>query len=195
MQILNIEVRITGIMPTHTPHLWVANHISWLDIPLLGGLAPHAVFVSKEEVRSWPLIGGLAAGAGTVFMQRGSGSEGARTAIVEGLTTGRHIVIFPEGTTTDGHTVKRFHARLLQPAIDCQAPLLPIAIRYVTDDGQPARAAAYIDQDHILSSVGRVLSTRKLVAQVHLLETIDTNENTPRRQLADQAQRSISHTF
>ena len=195
MRILNIEVRMVGQLPTDAPHLWIANHISWLDIPLLGGLAPHAVFVSKQEVRSWPIIGNLAAAAGTLFMQRGSGSEGARSAITEGLTTGRHIVIFPEGTTTNGHKVKRFHPRLFQPAIDCRASLLPIAIRYVSPDGKLTRAAAYIDDDHILASIGRVLATRKLVAQVHLLETIDTNEPTPRNQLADLAQHRISQAL
>lgn len=195
MRILNIEVRIAGHLPTDTPHLWIANHISWLDIPLLGSLAPHAVFVSKQEVRTWPIIGDLAAAAGTLFMQRGSGSDGARSAIAEGLATGRHIVIFPEGTTTDGRKVKRFHARLFQPAIDCRASLLPIAIRYVSSDGKLTRAAAYIDDDHILGSIGRVLATRKLVAQVHLLETINTQEPTPRNRLADMAQHRISQAI
>lgn len=195
MRILNIEVSITGHLPTDSPHLWIANHISWLDIPLLGCLTPHAVFVSKQEVQSWPIIGSLAAAAGTLFMQRGSGSEGARAAIAEGLATGRHIVIFPEGTTTDGHKVKRFHARLFQPAIDCRASLLPIAIRYVLADGKLARSAAYIDDDHILGSLGRILATRKLVAQVHLLETINTHEPAPRNQLAGLAQHRISQAL
>lgn len=128
-------------------------------------------------------------------MQRGSGSEGARAAIAEGLATGRHIVIFPEGTTTDGHKVKRFHARLFQPAIDCRASLLPIAIRYVLADGKLARSAAYIDDDHILGSLGRILATRKLVAQVHLLETINTHEPAPRNQLAGLAQHRISQAL
>jgi len=195
IRILNIEVSITGHLPTDAPHLWIANHISWLDIPLLGSLAPHAVFVSKQEVRSWPVIGSLAAAAGTLFMQRGSGSEGARSAITEGLSTGRHIVIFPEGTTTDGHKVNRFHARLFQPAIDCRASLLPIAIRYISHDGKLARTAAYIDDDHILGSIGRVLATRKLFAQVHLLETIDTHEPAPRNQLAELAKHRISQAL
>lgn len=195
MRILNIDVQVAGDLPIHTSHLWVSNHISWLDIPLLGSLAPHAVFVSKEEVRSWPVIGNLAAGAGTLFMRRGSGSEGARTAINEGLSTGRHIVIFPEGTTTDGHQVKRFHARLLQPAIDCQTPLLPIAIRYLSTEGEVARAAAYIGDDHILGSIGRVLSTRKLVAHVHLLAPIETHPTTPRSQLADTAHQRIAQAI
>ncbi len=195
LRILNIEIHVQGSLPENAPQLWVSNHISWLDIPLLGSLAPHAVFVSKQEVRSWPVIGNLAAAAGTLFMQRGSGSEGARAAIAEGLLSGRHIVIFPEGTTTDGHKVKRFHARLFQTAIDCRASVRPIAIRYRLPDGRLARSAAYIDNDHILGSIGRILATRRLIAEVYLLDTIDTHESTTRNQLAELAQHRISQVI
>lgn len=172
IEILQINVIVSGSPPASTAHLWVANHISWLDIPLLGSLAPHAVFVSKQEVRSWPIVGNLAAAADTLFMQRGSGSNGARNAITEGLAAGRHVVVFPEGTTSEGSEVKRFHARLFQSAIDVNAPVLPIAIRYLAADGTLARAAAYIDDDHILGSIARILASRRLVAVVQLLDPI-----------------------
>lgn len=195
LNILNIEVELTGLMPDDPALLWVANHISWLDIPLLGSLAPNVVFVSKQEVRSWPVIGTLAAATGTLFMQRGSGSDAARSAISEGLVTGRHVVIFPEGTTSDGRGVKRFHARLFQAAIDCRVPLLPIAIRYLSSDNKPARAAAYIDDEPILGSIGRVLATKKLTARVHLLEPIRIDQPLTRNQSADLAQLRISRAI
>jgi len=100
-------------------------------------------------------------------------------------------VIFPEGTMTDGRQVKRFHARLFQPAIDSTAPILPIAIRYKSTDGARSRSAAYIDEDHILGSLVRVLSTRRLLAEVILLAPIETDEQPQRGALAKQAQQLI----
>jgi 1-acyl-sn-glycerol-3-phosphate acyltransferase len=193
IQILQIKVVVRGCLPASTAHLWVANHISWLDIPLLGSLAPNAVFVSKKEVQSWPVIGSLATAVGTLFMQRGTGSNGARNAISDGLATGRHVVVFPEGTTTEGSVVKRFHARLFQSAIDVRAPILPIAIRYLAWDGKLARAAAYIDDDHILGSFLSILASRQLVAIVHVLEPIVLDEPIARDRLAADARERVMH--
>ncbi len=167
--LLGVSVEVRGAPPASGAALWVANHISWLDIPLLGGLAPGVVFLAKAEIRRWPIIGTLATGAGTLYLRRGSGSEAAYQAIVTGLETGRHIAIFPEGTTTPGDRVRRFHPRLFQAVLDHPAPVQPIVIRYRDATSYPARSAAYVDDDSFLGSLWRVLRADTLVAQVHFL--------------------------
>lgn len=182
--ILNIQTVIEGDRPTPCGQLWLANHVSWLDIPLLGGLLPHTVFLSKAEIRHWPLIGRLATHAGTLFMTRGAGSRGAHIALTEGLKRHQQVVIFPEGTTTVGLEVKRFHARLIQPALDAPAPVQPVALRYLTADGELDRSAAYIDDDSLLISLWRILRAKKMHVRVRFLECIpvqpiDAAEPTP----------------
>lgn len=165
--VLGVQVRIHGVVPEPGAALWVANHISWLDIPLLGGLAPEVVFLAKNEIRHWPIIGTLATGAGTLYMQRGQGSEAAYQAMVSGLINGRRIALFPEGTTTLGNEVRRFHPRLFQAAMDQSAPIQPITIRYRDTTGCPARSAAYIDDDGFMGSLWRVMTANELIAEVH----------------------------
>lgn len=170
--ILNIQTEIEGDRPAECGHLWLANHVSWLDIPLLGGLLSHTVFLSKAEIRRWPIIGRLAAQAGTLFMTRGAGSRGAHIALTEGLKRNQQVVIFPEGTTTLGLGVNRFHARLIQPALDAPAPVQPVALRYVTAEGRVDRRAAYIDDDRLTTSLWRILRAKKMRVRVRFLDCI-----------------------
>ncbi|MHB8920407.1 MAG: lysophospholipid acyltransferase family protein [Halothiobacillus sp.] len=197
---LNIRSTIEGQYPGNTGHLWLANHVSWLDVPLLGGLMPYTVFLSKEEIKHWPIIGALASGAGTLFMERGAGSEAARIALTEGLKRNRHVVIFPEGTTTAGHHVKRFHARLVQPALDAHAPVQPVALRYFLSNGRVDRRAAYIDDDSMLGSMWRILRAREIRVRVQFLEPIPASSTTATAfnrddiaRLAEQRIRAVLH--
>ena len=109
----------------------VSNHLSYFDILLYGATFP-CVFVSKAEVRSWPLLGILAAFGGTVFIDRGRASSAAAgakqiTALLEG---GVPVLLFPEGTSSDGSQVLRFHASLFAPAVAARAPVTPASIEY-----------------------------------------------------------------
>lgn len=128
-RILGFHVEVKGRLPS-PPALLVANHSSWLDIMLLGGLT-ETRFLSKAEVRAWPLIGWLAAVAGTLFIKRGQGETAAMNdAIAVSLTNQGLVALFPEGTTTDGADVRPFFPRLLAAAIETQTPVIPVAIRY-----------------------------------------------------------------
>ncbi len=196
--VLGVQVRIHGEIPQGAG-LWVANHISWLDIPLLGGLGCHAVFLSKEEISRWPLIGALATGAGTLYMRRGAGTDTARVAMREGLAAHKRIIIFPEGTTTRGAEVQRFHPRLFQPALDQRAPVIPIALRYrCAEANEPARAAAYIDDDHFLGSLWRIARAKHLIAEVLICpaqptQTLDAD--TRRDAIAQSAEHAVRHAL
>jgi 1-acyl-sn-glycerol-3-phosphate acyltransferase len=147
--------------------LLVANHISWIDIYVINAALPSA-FVSKEEVRHWPLIGWLAARHDTIFLRRGSRGHArlinAEVAAV--LAQGKHVAVFPEGTTTDGRSLLHFHAALIQPALAAGKPVLPVAISYWEVDGQRSLAPRY-DGDITLGQCTRaILSRRRLVARL-----------------------------
>ena len=175
--------------------LWLPNHISWLDIPLLGGIRPGTVFLAKSEIRRWPVIGRLARLAGTEFIERGRGSEAAAAAVADGLSRGRQMVVFAEGTTSDGHGVRRFHARLLGPAIESGSAVVPVALRYRDMDGRPTTAPAFIGQEPLWPSLWRVLSAPGLEAHIDLLEPILPGPDESRSELARRAHHAVAATI
>lgn len=122
----------------------VCNHVSWLDIFVINALTP-AAFVSKDDVKHWPLIGWLCAHTETIFLERGSRAAAQRTreTMIGHLQSAVHVAVFPEGTTTGGERVLPFHAALFQSAIDAAVPVVPLALRYTDHAGNPSRAPAY----------------------------------------------------
>ncbi|PXX90223.1 1-acyl-sn-glycerol-3-phosphate acyltransferase [Marinobacter vulgaris] len=138
------------------PVLYVSNHISWSDIPVLGGMVPLR-FLSKAEVGRWPVIGWLATQAGTLFIQRGGGKAGqARCEIADTLRSGQSVLVFPEGTTTAGVTVLPFHSRLLNAAADAGVDIQPISIGYLRN-GHPDHLAPFIGDDEFQPHLVRLL--------------------------------------
>ncbi|MGB8768386.1 MAG: lysophospholipid acyltransferase family protein [Candidatus Korobacteraceae bacterium] len=131
---INVQLSRTGDFPSGG--LIVSNHLSYLDILVFSAAVP-CIFVSKADVQRWPIFGRYARWAGTVFVHRHDRADAARAnvSVAESLTSGVPVVLFPEGTTTDGHTVLRFHSTMLQPAIDAAAQVTPCAIAYELDDG------------------------------------------------------------
>lgn len=172
LRILGIRLQVRGTPPAHGPVLLVANHISWLDILVLHA-ARHCRFVSKSEIRRWPLVGTLATGAGTLYIERDKRRDALRVVhhMAESLRAGDVVAVFPEGTTTDGLGVLPFHANLLQAAISAQAPIQPVGLRFVdAASGQTALSPAYLDDDTLVGSVWRVLNGPPVVAVVHFGE-------------------------
>ncbi|MBS7689693.1 1-acyl-sn-glycerol-3-phosphate acyltransferase [Pseudomonas lalucatii] len=190
--VLPFRLRVEGELP-RAPMLWVSNHVSWTDIPLLGMLAPLS-FLSKAEVRDWPLAGWLAHKAGTLFIRRGSGDSGLLgQQLGAHLRRGRHLLIFPEGTTTDGQSVRTFHSRLLSSAIDSGVALQPVAIRY-RRDGQVCPVAPFIGDDDMLSHLLRLLQSEVAEVQIQLLPPI-ASHGLNRNELARRAQAAVSHAL
>ncbi len=169
---LPFEVRMTGELPDR-PMLWVANHLSWSDIPFLGMLRP-MTFLAKADILKWPLVGWLTEEAGTQFIQRGSGDSSTLTQLLaDELKQGRNLLIFPEGTTTDGTSVRTFHSRLLGCAIDAGVPVQPVAIRYLREDAVDP-IAPFIGDDDLLSHLFRMLREDTAVVEIKLLSPILT---------------------
>lgn len=164
LDLFNIQIRVEG-SGLKGPRLLVANHVSWLDISVIGSLEPTR-FVAKSEIRSWPIAGALANVCGTFYIRRGKG--GARPLLekaVPHLQGGGSFVVFPEGTTTDGTSVLPFHARLFQAAIDAKCAVQPIALRFGRGaDG--SRVAPFIGNDDLASHMLRLLKEPSLVVDV-----------------------------
>lgn len=185
---LPFKVRVIGQLPQQ-PMLWVSNHVSWTDIPLLGMLTPLS-FLSKAEVRSWPVAGWLALKAGTLFIRRGGNdSQLLRKQISQHLQRACALLIFPEGTTTDGRSLRTFHGRLLASAIDTHTPLQPVALRYLRN-GKIDTLAPFIGDDDLLSHLMRLFSQDCGEVEIHLLRPI-ASAGEERAALAFKAQQAV----
>lgn len=152
--------------------LFVANHVSWLDIMVLAVACP-THFLAKSEVAAWPLFGWLCRRVGTAFIRRGAG-DGAQAAAEELVwrlqrRDGR-MLVFPEGTSTDGRSVRRFHARLFQAAERAQCPVQALALRYPDADGSGTHPAVpFVGDDELLGHLWRLLGERGVLAEVSCL--------------------------
>lgn len=170
---LGVTVQVHGVMPREHA-LWVSNHISWIDIPVIGALT-RVFFLSKAEVARWPLMGRLARAGGTLFIQRGSGdSDKVRQQITGFLQQKLPILFFPEATTTDGQQVRRLHGRLLQSAIDSQTPVQPVVMCYVTAQGQLDLVIPFIGEISFAEHLQQVLAHPAVTAHVLVLPKISS---------------------
>ncbi|HKT41253.1 MAG TPA: lysophospholipid acyltransferase family protein [Rhodanobacteraceae bacterium] len=178
--------------PLHDPVMFVANHGSWMDITVLHAIRP-ADFVAKAEIGHWPLVGWMARRGGTIFHQRGSTDSLAQVMSVmsDRLRTGRSIAAFPEGGTAPAGTLKVFHARILQAALDAAAPVQPVALRYLRN-GVPAPDLLFTRGESFLHNIGRVLATRTLTAEVHFLKPVVFDPEGGRRRMAETARAEIA---
>ena len=163
-----IALEVHGMPAVQGPVLLVSNHISWLDIPVMHA-ARFCRFVSKDDVRSWPLIGPLATAAGTLYIARNSRRDARRMvqAMAQSLQQGDVLAVFPEGTTGDGLSLLPFHSNLLQSAVKADAPVQPVALRFVDAEQQVSVAPSYAGDTSLWTSIWRTLRADGLVAQVH----------------------------
>lgn len=175
-RILGVKIKTYGSALTEKT-LFVSNHISWLDILVIGSLVP-VNFLSKHEVKTMPVFGWLATRAGTLYIKRGkhgSASE-ASSEITAALNQRHNSLIFAEGTTTDGH-IKKFHSRLMQSAIDAHAMVQPIAIFYPVinpETGNPEinPATLFMGDTSTGESFNLIARAPGIDVEVHFLEPI-----------------------
>jgi 1-acyl-sn-glycerol-3-phosphate acyltransferase len=154
------------------PALIVSNHISWLDISVIHA-ARHCRFVSKSDVRDWPLVGRLASGSRTLFIERSSRKDALRMVkdMADAMKEGDVVAVFPEGTTSDGRDLLPFHANLIQSAIQADAPVQPMSLKFVdARTGETSFAPCYIGDDTLIGSMWRTLTAPPILAVVHFGE-------------------------
>ena len=153
--------------------LLVSNHISWLDIIVIGQYLP-AYFVAKSDILSWPIIGYLSKQSGTIFIRRGDKKHIKATAekMVWVLKQNSNIIAFPEGTTTRGDEVLDFHASLFQPALLTRSAIQPVALQY---QGVAAEQAPFIGDDDFVPHLIKMLSLDKIEVRVCFLPVIKSS--------------------
>jgi 1-acyl-sn-glycerol-3-phosphate acyltransferase len=168
LAIMGVDLTVRGTPPAAGPLLVVSNHISWLDIMVLNAAAP-ARFVSKADVKRWPLLGALIGGAGTLFIERESRRDAMRVVhhMADALRQGDVVAVFPEGTTGNGQGVLPFHANLLQAAVSAPAPVQPVGLAYVDGrTGQRSEVPVYVGDTTLVASLWRTLGASGLQAVV-----------------------------
>ncbi|MCX5394659.1 lysophospholipid acyltransferase family protein [Streptomyces sp. NBC_00094] len=184
-----VRVRFTGAAaPAAGPLLVVANHVSWLDIPLLAAVLPGRM-VAKAEVRHWPVLGTIAALGGTLFIDRDRlrALPGTVRAMAGTLAGGGRVIAFPEGSTWCGRAGGRFRPAVFQAALDSGTDVQPVRI-----DFRPTGAAAYVGDDPLGASLWRLVATRRVTADVRILDPIAGGGHPDRRSLAAAAERAVA---
>lgn len=177
-RVFNIEVRVHGHQEHKAIALWASNHVSWLDIPVLGSSA-RVFFLAKAEIEQWPLVGKLAKSGGTLFIKRGSGdSSKIREQITGFLNRDIPVLFFPEATTSDGTHILRIHGKLFAAAIKTNQPVQVALICYVNQHGQLDTVAPFVGNVSITSHFFKVLEMSKVTAHVMLMPAISTEGHT-----------------
>lgn len=193
MRICGVHIEeLAGNAPVLACSMVVANHVSWLDIFVINAVHP-CRFVAKAEIRAWPVLGWLAALAGTIFISRGSKRDLRKIfqGLVDKLQAGERIGVFPEGTTAAQGSLLPFHANLFEAAIDAKVPVQPFAVSYVDAAGLPHASADFIGDMTFAQSMVQILCGPPITARLACLAPIAA-DGAHRRELAAQAQAAVA---
>lgn len=175
--------------PINHPTLIISNHVSWLDILVIGGLY-EVHFLSKEEVKKWPIIGFLTVISGTLLIKRGSGSEGAINEIQQALLKGDNVSFFPEGTTSSGFETKAFHSRLLKSAYQTDASISVLSLSYSTDNKTRDEKMGWKKQI-LFNHLFYVLGQKTSFVKVNLVQEVKQYQHMQRKELAQHCRQLI----
>ena len=191
LAICNVRVEGAPGVPVLDHALFVANHISWLDIFVINSLYP-CRFVAKAEIRAWPVLGWLAAAAGTVFIARGNRRELRHIfqGIVAVLGQGERVAFFPEGTVAQQGTVLPFHANLFEAAVDARVAVQPCALAYLDAAGNWHRGVDYTGDVSFVDSILTILKGSPVRARLACLTPLE-GSGAHRRELAQAAHDAI----
>jgi 1-acyl-sn-glycerol-3-phosphate acyltransferase len=192
LAICNVRAESVPGAPALEHAMFVANHISWLDIFVINSLYP-CRFVAKAEIRSWPVLGWLARAAGTVFIARGNRRELRHIfkGLLSVLQEGERVAFFPEGTVAHQGQVLPFHANLFEAAIDARVPVQPCALAYLDAQGAWHPGVDYVGDITFLQSIVKILTGPKVEARLACLAPLE-GEGSHRRELAQAAHDAIS---
>jgi 1-acyl-sn-glycerol-3-phosphate acyltransferase len=178
LDVLSIRLNLRGEWPPEkvSSVLFVANHVSWIDILIINACR-RVTFVAKAEVRQWPLVGWMAARTGTIFLKRTSPHELARVtkSVTDSLRRGDCIALFPEGTTSDGSSLQAFHSRLFESAIAAEALIWPVGISYHRLDGSLDTDIAVDGAQSLVSSIVNVLARTATQVQLAFTDPVENS--------------------
>jgi 1-acyl-sn-glycerol-3-phosphate acyltransferase len=161
----------------NNPVFIVANHVTWLDIPVIHSFKLVG-FVAKAEIASWPFLGWAVKSGETVFISRGK-IESRKQVLLElenRLNQGRSVAVFPEGRATNGEKLGRFHRQLMQAAIDTEVPVQAIAIKYLKEDGTRNKEICFRDNERFVGNVIRILALPSSIVELNFCDIIETKD-------------------
>ncbi|WP_132998672.1 lysophospholipid acyltransferase family protein [Luteimonas arsenica] len=190
MRVFGMRMRQVGT-PLPGATMFVANHVSWMDISALHSQRMMG-FVAKQEIDGWPVVGRMARRGETIFHKRGSQESlgGVLDAMIERLREGRAVGVFPEGRTRDGGEVGPFHARIFMAAVEAGVPVQPVALRYGAG-GDDQRAVAFQGRENFLQNFLRLLGEPARVVDVVFLAPVMPGEADGRAAIAKIARERI----
>ena len=190
MRVFGFRLRRVGT-PLPGGVMFVANHVSWVDIEVLHSQRMMG-FVAKREISQWPVVGWMAARGETIFHARGSTESlgGVLHEMLSRLRAGRSVGVFPEGGTRGGREIGPFHARIVLAAVEAGVPVQPVALKY--GEGASAQTVvAFGPRESFVANFFRLLGEPARVAEVHFLAPILPGDTDGRRRIADQARQRI----
>jgi 1-acyl-sn-glycerol-3-phosphate acyltransferase len=160
-----MEIDVYGLPPSQG--LVVANHLSYLDSVIISSAMP-CVYVAKVEISRWPFFGKFARRSGTIFIDRSSraSTEEVAQEILSRLSLPLPVLLFPEGTSTDGSSVLRFHSSLFHPVTEARAQITAASIRYIFHDGTAERDLCWFDDSLLLPHIWKALGTSGFTAEL-----------------------------
>lgn len=192
LRVMGIGLRVDGT-PAAGGALLIVNHVSWLDIMAVHAVCPQTRFVSKADVKAWPVLSKLVDAAGTLYLERERKRDALRVVHVmaQALSEGQTVAVFPEGTTSDGRSLLPFHANLLQSAISTDTPVQPVALRFSDAHDAVSRAVEFVGATSLVQSLWRVACGDDVVVHVRLLPP-QASHGMERRALSDQVRSQIA---
>src|SRR5256885_5991843 len=184
---LDPQLARNGVLAGTPGRLILANHISWIDVFALLGTFPSR-FVAKAEIGRWPMIGLLVTLVGTLYIERGRRHAVAamNQRVRDRIRSGESVVVFAEGTTTDGFSLLPFHSNLIAPVLEIGCEIWPVALRY-TDCGVQTSAAGFVGDVGLVTSLWNILIARDIAIEVAVLPVLTATADYTRHQLAQLA--------
>ena len=188
---LGLQIHVEGDFAPG-PKLIVSNHVSWLDIMVVHAVCPEARFVSKADVKRWPVVRHLVGAADTLYIERDRRRDAMRVVhqMAQALREGDTVAIFPEGTTGVGPLLLPFHANLLQAAISCEAQVQPVVLRFADVHGPFSAAAAYVGDTTLAQSLWCLARGEQLRVHITVLPA-QPSADIERRALAQSLRQRI----
>ena len=193
IEVLDDLVRGCGVTKGRMGRLVVSNHISFLDIFTLNSQLP-SQFVAKAEIAKWPVFGTITKAVGSIFIDRSNRRAlvGIADRMGEELQLGRSLLMFPEGTTSDGTGLLRMHPNLLEAAVRTGADVIPVVLRYESH-GEISREAAYTGKVGLFACLWNIVNIPDLTVRVKVLPAIKPQGD--RRELCAQVSRAMSEAL
>ncbi len=184
-RIIGLQIQITGNLPEQNGQLYIANHVSWLDIIAIASVTD-CKFLAKASIRHWPVIGWFTASMGSLFIRRHNRRAFHKSLqrVQERLQQGASICIFPEGTTSDGRHVLPFHSGLLQSAIDAEVAVQPLVLKYENADGEYEEHAPYYGNHVFVLHMLKLLCRPQTQLKLTVLPAMPQQTGADRQMLA-----------